>query len=48
MPDRQPRFSRRFLTLLIMLTAFAILLLSRMQPETPDDNRSSSQQEQQK
>lgn len=32
MSEQEPRFSRKFLTILMMVTAAAILLLSRLQP----------------
>ncbi|GEM_PF-5532602 len=31
--NKQPRFSRKFLNILIIITALAILLLSSMTPE---------------
>lgn len=46
MTGKQPRFSRRFLTILMMVTAMAILLLSRLQPpaEQPQTDRAAEQQ----
>ncbi|MCB1661669.1 MAG: hypothetical protein H6995_14940 [Pseudomonadales bacterium] len=32
MTNKQPRFNRRFLTILMLVTAAAILILSRIQP----------------
>ncbi|MCF7980735.1 MAG: hypothetical protein K9K86_02050 [Pseudomonadales bacterium] len=32
MTNKQPRFNRRFLTILMMITAAAIIILSRLQP----------------
>lgn len=48
MTGKQPRFSRRFLTILMVVTAIAIALLSRTQPpQEPEQNAPQQQSPQQ-
>lgn len=44
MTGKQPRFSRRFLTILMVVTAIAIALLSRIQPPEEPENSDNRQQ----
>jgi len=43
--SQEPRFSRRFLTLLIVITALAVALLLRLQPPADTEETVPSQSE---